>query len=79
MKSDGVSGVVQVAQMLALSTENFAYNAYSVKAARGGRVRAAEQKKKAAGLLQRLPFPLYGQTVQSANLASCRKSEAVSV
>ena len=65
--------------MLALSTENFAYNAYIAKAARGGRVRAAEQKKKAAGLLQRLPFPLYGQTVQGANLTSRRKPEAVGV
>lgn len=65
--------------MLALSTEIFVHNAYSAKAARGGRVRAAEQKKKAAGLLQRLPFPLYGQTVQSANLTSRRKPEAVSV
>ena len=41
-----VSGVVQVAQMLALSTENFVHNAYSAKAARGGRVRAAEQKSR---------------------------------
>lgn len=41
-----VSGIVQVAQMLALSTENFVHNAYSAKAARGGRVRAAEQKSR---------------------------------
>ena len=79
MQSDGVSGVVQIAQMLILSTEIFVHNAYSAKAARGGRVRAAEQKKKAAGLLQRLPFPFYGQTVQSANLTSRRKPEAVGV
>ena len=46
MQSAGVSGVGQVAQMPALSTEIFAHSAYSVKAARGGRVRAAEQKKK---------------------------------
>lgn len=64
--------------MLALSTEIFVHNAYSAKTARGGRVRAAEQKK-VAGLLQRLPFPLYGQTVQGANLTSYWKSEAVSV
>ena len=43
-----VSGVVQVVQMLALSTEIFVHNAYSAKTARGGRVRAAEQKKKVA-------------------------------
>ena len=75
----GVSGVVQVAQIFALSIENFAHNVYSAKAARGGRVRAVEQKKKAAGLLQRLPFPLYGQTVQGANLTSRRKPEAIGV
>ena len=65
--------------MLALSTEIFVHNAHSAKTARGGRVRAAEQKKKAAGLLQRLPFPLYSQTVQGANLTPRRKSEAVGV
>lgn len=69
---------MQIAQMLILSTEIFVHNAYSAKTARGGRVRAAEQKKKAAGLLQRLPFPLHSQTMQGANLATRRKPEAVS-